>query len=733
MAILGTLSLACADEMRPSGGTPDSGTPAQDASLAVDSGPSVDAGFVHDAAPTDAAATDAALPDSGALDAGQSPTGREDVPIAGGAFHIARDGLFGGVLLAMQRSPSRTEVVYAGTDGAGLFRSDDGGASWRATALDSLSVSAISVHPTDDQRLWVLQNGARAGSIVHPGRDVQVMASDDGGATFTQVNLPAGMTEPRHIALSQTAVWLAGYVPGATSVFRSMDDGLTWSSTAFPAARVFTLVVHPSDPDVAWTRDQQVVLRTGDGGASFADVTPTLENGDFPSSLAVSPVSPLRLWLGVANGTPFRSDDGGQTWQRLMSAGGRSHTLYPSPINADIVWATDSANGALVSDNGGSSFRRTALARDRFNRVSPRIAPLNSVEALIYGTAFEVRRTKDGGDTWTRTAEGLSAVWVRALAISSDGGRLVVADDHGAVFVSEDQGRHFERSVAGLPPLAATAIALDPSNPDIVYVGTGTGHGSALHRSNFAGSLYKSIDGGRTFSQLTTPRSRDYVLGIGAITVSHDGTVLVREGESFPARSTDGGLTWTALAATERATFTDRRAAPVGTSSLLTGITTGTRSYLAVSSDLGSSWSTISGGSSDLGLDRVELAVSSRADPLVHYAYSTMSFARYSGSAWGRAEVGLASVPGRLPEIYQVAVGAASGVDQVVAIGRTSTEGPPQWSLHVSGNGALSWTTHAIPYVGLPSAAAAAEGTGDLFAIGLEGGRGLLVTRSGGQ
>jgi len=46
----------------------------------------------------------------------------------------------------------------------------------------------------------------------------------------------------------------------------------------------------------------------------------------------------------------------------------------------------------------------------------------------------------------------------------------------------------------------------------------------------------------------------------------------------------------------------------------------------------------------------------------------------------------------------------------------------------------VSWATQTIPYLGLPSSAAAAEeGTGDLFAIGLEGGRGLLVTRTGGQ
>lgn len=734
LAIVSSFGLACADDAREPGSAPDSGF--ADSGVQADSGVSVDAAPSDaasvDGALTDAGSSDAAPADSGSVDAGQLPTGHEEVPVAGGAFNIVRDGLFGGVVLSLHRSPADTSIVYAGTDGAGLFRSDDGGETWRPTALDRLSITAMALHPTDAQRLWVIRAGARTGSITSSGRTVAVFASDDGGSTFTQVSLPADMSQARHVALSQGAIWIAGYVPSGTSVFRSMDGGLTWVSTAFPSASVFNLVAHPSDPDIAWTRDQQVVLRTGDGGASFADVTPTLENGDFPYSLAVSPVAPLRLWLGVANGTPFRSDDGGQTWQRLDSAGGRSHFLYPSPINADTVWAVDSRDGVLISDNAGTSFRRANLSRDRFNRVAPRISPLNSVEALIYGTAFEIRRTKDGGNSWTRTTEGLSAVWVRDVAISADGARLVAVDDHGAVFVSEDQGRTFERSVAGLPPLALTAVALDPSNPDIVYVGTGTGHGSALHRTNFVGSLYKSIDGARTFSQITTPRGRDYVLEIGAITVSHDGAVLVREGEAFPARSTDGGITWTALAPTERAVFTDRRAAPVGGGSLLTGITTGTRSYLAVSSDLGSSWASVPGGSSDLGLDRVELAISSRADPLVHFAYTSMAFARYSGSAWGRAEVGLASVPGRLPDLFAIAVGAANGVDRIVAIGRTSTEAEPQWSLHISADGALSWGTQTIPYLGLPSVARAAEGTGDLFAIGLEGGRGLLVTRTGG-
>ncbi|CAN0567566.1 unnamed protein product, partial [Laminaria digitata] len=73
------------------------------------------------------------------MDAGQPPTGHEEVPVAGGTFNIVRDGLFGGVVLALQRSPADTSLVFAGSDGAGLFRSDDGGATWSPTALDRLS------------------------------------------------------------------------------------------------------------------------------------------------------------------------------------------------------------------------------------------------------------------------------------------------------------------------------------------------------------------------------------------------------------------------------------------------------------------------------------------------------------------------------------------------------------------------------------------------------------------
>jgi photosystem II stability/assembly factor-like uncharacterized protein len=665
-------------------------------------------------------------------DAGSVDPTTSEVPIAGGTFHIVRNGLFGGTVHALERSTSSPDVVYAGTSGAGIFRSDDGGRSWRPTSLDAGTVREIAIHPTDADKIWAINRATRTHPSPNTLSERKLITSADGGQTFSTITLPED-AYPQQIAASDGALWLTG-----NELFRSTDDGATWTTIDAPVSTsTVGLVAHPSNPDTAWIEHTIGVWRTEDAGASFVELTPSLETSAFVSGLSASPLASAqqaspRLWLAISNGKPYRSDDGGTTWTRLVNTPGRSHTIAAASDDADTVWMSTNQGAQARSDDAGATWESVTEPRSTFRSNIPGFSARNADEALAFGGPEEVMLTEDAGGTWRRSVEGLSAVWVRDVAVSPDGSRLVVATDHGDVFVSDDQGRSFSRTRAGLDPLAITAIAIDPANSDVVYVGTGTAHGSTLHRTNFAGALFKSGDGGQSFSRLTNLRPNDtYVNDIDDVRVAYNADVLVTSGTST-YRSTDGGLSWQDLQASPRAFITDVRKTPGGSETALTGRTYSgsVSSTPAVSSDLGATWTTVEQGGDALAIDRTELVASSRVAPQVHYASTRSAFGKYTGSTWGRAEVGLATTPGTHPELSALGVGRSiTDTDLVLTAGYSSTS---QWSVHASDDGASSWTSTVILFVGVPTSIAVADEAGEFGVIGLEAGRGLLVTRTGG-
>ncbi|MFU8802399.1 MAG: hypothetical protein ACNA8W_01190 [Bradymonadaceae bacterium] len=70
----------------------------------------------------------------------------------------------------------------------------------------------------------------------------------------------------------------------------------------------------------------------------------------------------------------------------------------------------------------------------------------------------------------------------------------------------------------------------------------------------------------------------------------------------------------------------------------------------------------------------------------------------------------------------------------MLAVGRaTDTEGKAFPSIHVSNDGAATWHAEVLPFIGFPTSMAVANDNALFGVIGLEGGRGLLVTRTGGM
>jgi photosystem II stability/assembly factor-like uncharacterized protein len=140
-------------------------------------------------------------------------------------------------------SPSRPSTLYATTFEGGVFRTDDGGTTWRRLGLPGEAVAwSVAVHPADPDTAWV---GTRFDGVAR---------TTDGGLTWTDTfdavfyDVLDVSVDPRQPSRVYAALSSAG-------VYRSSDGGTTWARATGgdPPQAAATVVVDPATPGRVWT------------------------------------------------------------------------------------------------------------------------------------------------------------------------------------------------------------------------------------------------------------------------------------------------------------------------------------------------------------------------------------------------------------------------------------------------------------------------------------------------
>ena len=256
--------------------------------------------------------------------------------------------------------------LYAGVDPAGLFRSDDDGATWSHVSglrdhpsqpqwqpgAGGLILHSIVPHPTDRERMWVGISAVGAFEI------------RDGGATW----------ETRNRGVR------ADFVPGPAPEFGQC---------------VHKMGLHPDRPEVLFQQNHCGVYRSDDGGVEWTDITPGLPS-QFGFPLAIHPLDPRTIYVMPLNGDDkgrtmldgqlavWRSRDDGTTWQRLDRG----------------LPAHDAHVGVL----------REAMATDRGDPAG-----------IYFGTSTgQLFGSRDDGDSWQLIADFLPSIW-SVETVSLDG------------------------------------------------------------------------------------------------------------------------------------------------------------------------------------------------------------------------------------------------------------------------------------------------------------------------
>ncbi|MGH7481742.1 MAG: WD40/YVTN/BNR-like repeat-containing protein [Longimicrobiales bacterium] len=240
---------------------------------------------------------------------------------------------------------SEPDTLFAGIEPAGLFRSDDLGRTWRGVdglnehrtnatwqpAGGGLALHSVHVDPRSARRMVCALS---AGGVYR---------SDDGGASWRPANqglradfLPTPQPESGHCVHKLRQHPLEPdrlYQQNHCGVYRSDDGGGSWTeiTAGLPSEFGYALAIDAQDPDVAYVIPEKSshlravvdgrlrVYRTADGGASWRALTDGLPQEHawvtvLREALTTDALRPGGVYFGTSGGHVFASADGGETW-----------------------------------------------------------------------------------------------------------------------------------------------------------------------------------------------------------------------------------------------------------------------------------------------------------------------------------------------------------------------------------------------------------------------------------
>ncbi len=289
---------------------------------------------------------------------------------------------------AIDVAPSDPNVVYVGTGeadmrsqisfGDGMYKSTDAGKTWTHIGLDhTRQIGRVLVDPHNPDIVFVAALGHAYGANPERG----VYRSTDGGATWKKIlykNENVGAIDlafdPANSRTIYASLWDTrrppwsiyppSYGPGS-GIFKSTDGGDTWNqlTTGLPTEGVgrIGVAVAPTNPDRVYAvvdAKDGGIYRSDDAGASWhkmSDQRRVWQRGWYFGNIVVDPKDPDDVY--VSDTSVYRSTDGGKRWTAFKGAPGGDdyHQLwiYPTDPNRMIV-ASD--QGTVVSVDGGKTW-----------------------------------------------------------------------------------------------------------------------------------------------------------------------------------------------------------------------------------------------------------------------------------------------------------------------------------------------------------------------------------------
>lgn len=478
-----------------------------------------------------------------------------------GALAIAPDGtLYAGT---GEAGPGGGSLTYGGT---GVYRSRDGGKTWRYIGLgESERIGRIVVDPADPRTVWVAANGP----LFSGGGERGLYKSTDGGDHWTlalkgstdtagAVDVALDPGDHTHV---YTTMWDRirhpgdrDYTGGGSGVYRSTDGGATWAAIGTPyfgpgVKSVGRLGIAVATGGVVYVLSSTVDGLTGgfyvstDGGTTFTPKSfdPNLVTGGFVYAwwfgrVYVDPKNAQHVFATGVNLS--ESKDGGQTFGDPGGVHADQHAMAWDPKVDDRVYLGNDGGFWRSDDNGANWVHGEYMP---WNQLFSIDVSQQQPDRIVGGL-----QDNGGNRSWDDDGKAAADNWNDITGGDGTEMRINPRDDsivygcsqYGACAVSHDGGKNmsaFDSQVQGDRKNWLTPIEFDPGNPSTVYTAS-----SIVHRSTDDGANWTPISpdltDGEQGSTETDPLFRNYdTVSTIAATTADVGFILV---------GTDDGHLW---------------------------------------------------------------------------------------------------------------------------------------------------------------------------------------------
>lgn len=334
-----------------------------------------------------------------------------------------------GRVIAFAVDPTDRTKYYVAVASGGVWKTVNAGTTWTPVFDNegAFSIGAIALDPKNPATVWVGTGERNSQRSVAYGDGVY--RSDDGGRSWRNVGLKTSehigriAIDPRDsnvvFVAAQGPLWSAG---GERGLYKTTDGGKTWKAVINISENtgVTDVVIDPSNPDTmyaaSWQRrrhfytlinggPESAIYKSTDGGNTWAKLRSGLPTGDMGRiGLSISPAKTDVVYAtveasGAASGI-FRSNDRGATWERTsptIAQGMYYGQIVADPKNVDRVYIPNVV--FQVSDDAGRTQRNLGERLKHVDNHAIWIDPENT-DYLLVGCDGGVYESFDRGSNW---------------------------------------------------------------------------------------------------------------------------------------------------------------------------------------------------------------------------------------------------------------------------------------------------------------------------------------------
>jgi photosystem II stability/assembly factor-like uncharacterized protein len=316
--------------------------------------------------------------------------------------------------------------------GGGLWISRDGGRNWKdVDGLRGQSIRAFAQAPSDPRMLY-------AGSLDG------VFRSNDGGASWTLISPPDSKeiheieslaVDPGDPNVIYAGTW---HLPWKTE-----DGGKNWKNIkqgVIEDSDVFSIIVDPAKPSSVFLSACSGIYKSENGGELFNRIQGIPADARRTRVLMQDPNHPEVVYAGTTQGL-YKTIDEGKSFSAMTGSDVIVNDVYVDPADSNHVLLATDRGGVLSSNDAGATFAASNAGFSErkvdallVDHADPARIYAGVVNDKSYGGVFV---TLNGGATWDQIGDGLEGRDVFALAQAPDG-TVVAGTSHGIFVLTQD-------------------------------------------------------------------------------------------------------------------------------------------------------------------------------------------------------------------------------------------------------------------------------------------------------